>query len=53
MKYIVAVKYKNSTNLKHSHEVFEFDSLKDRDLFINDIKPVSRDIMLSQIEDEE
>ena len=51
MKYLVAVKYKNSETLKHKHEIFEFKTTRDRDLFINDIKPVAKDIALSQIEE--
>ena len=53
MKYIVAVKYKNSATLKHESEIFEFDSKLDRDLFINDIKPVAKDIVMSEIEENE
>ena len=51
MKYLVAVRYKNSVNLKHESEIFEFKTKKDRDLFINDIKPVAEDIALSEIEE--
>ena len=51
MKYLVAVKYKNSNNLKNSHEVHEFDSKKDRDLFVHDIKPVALEIKMSELED--
>ena len=51
MKYLVAVKYKNSKTLKHEHEIFEFNTTRDRDLFINDISPMAKDIALSEIED--
>tara|TARA_Y100000310_G_scaffold339816_1_gene433683 strand:- start:1270 stop:1431 length:162 start_codon:yes stop_codon:yes gene_type:complete len=51
MKYIVAVKYKSSKTYKYEHEIFEFNTKRDRDLFINDIQPVAKDIALSQIED--
>ena len=51
MKYLVAVKYKNSKTLKHEHEIFEFKNIKDRDLFIHDIKPIAKDIALSEVED--
>ena len=53
MKYLVAVRYKKSASLKHEHEIFEFKAIKDRDLFINDIKPVAVDIALSEIEEVE
>jgi hypothetical protein len=51
LKYIVAVKYKNSENLKHNVEIFEFDSELDRKLFIHDIKPIALDISTSELED--
>ena len=52
MKYIVAVKYKNCLTLNHENEIFEFKNKLDRDLFINDNKPVAEDILISEIEDE-
>ncbi len=51
MKYIVAVKYKNSENLKHNVEIFEFDNELDRKLFIHDVKPIALDISTSELED--
>ena len=50
MKYIVAVKYRDSKTYKSESEIFEFKTMKDRNLFINDIKPVVIEIALSQIE---
>ena len=52
MKYLVAVRYKNSANLKHENEIFEFKTTRDRDLFVNDIKPVAKDMIFSQIEED-
>ena len=53
MKYIVAVRYLDSETYKLESEIFEFKNMTDRDLFINDIKPVAKEIALSQIEGEE
>ena len=53
MKYIVAVKYLDSETYKVESEIFEFKTIIDRALFINDIKPVAKEIALSQIEEDE
>ena len=53
MKYIVAVKYRDSEDLFFETELFEFNSKKDRSKFINEIKHIAHDIALSQIEEAE
>ena len=56
MKYIVAVKYRVSEeteDLLFQTELFEFDSKEDRSEFINGIKHLAHDILLSQIEEVE
>ena len=47
MKYIVAVKYKYDT------KIFEFDTEKCRNEFVDEIKSDTIDIALSQIEESE
>ena len=47
MKYIVVVKYKKIYDTK----VFEFDTEKCRNEFVNEIKSNTTDITLSQIEE--
>ena len=51
MKYIVAVKYKDSEDLFYKTEIFEFNSKENRSKFINEIKHLAKDIALSQIEE--
>ena len=56
MKYIVAVKYRvseDSEDLLYKTELFEFNSKKDRNEFISEIKHIAHDIALSQIEEVE
>ena len=49
MKYIVAVKYKDSEDLFYKTEIFEFNSKENRNEFVGDIKHLAKDIALSQI----
>ena len=49
MKYIVAVKYLDNEDLNYKSELFEFNSKKNRNEFIKDIRHISKDIALSQI----
>jgi len=53
MKYIVAVKYLDEKDLHYKSELFEFNSKKNRNEFIKDIRHISKDIALSQIEGDE
>ena len=53
MKYIVAVKYKDSEDLFYKTEIFEFNSKENRNEFIGDIRHLAKDIALSQIEETE
>ena len=56
MKYIVAVKYQvseDSEDLLYKTELFEFNNEKNRNEFIKDIRHISKDIALSQIEEVE
>ena len=53
MKYIVAVKYQDLEDLEYETEIFEFNSKKGRNEFIKDVKHISQDIALSQIEEDE
>ena len=56
MKYIVAVKYRVSEDeedLLFQTELFEFNSKKDRSEFIEEIKHLADDILLSQVEEVE
>ena len=53
MKYLVAVKYDKSDSNTNKSEIFEFNSLKNRDLFLDDIKSIAKDIALSQVEETE
>ena len=56
MKYIVAVKYRVSEggeDLLYKTELFEFNSKEDRSEFINGIKHIAHDILLSQVEEVE
>ena len=53
MKYLVAVKYLDSETYKIESEVFEFKKEKDREEFINEVKPIVREIALSQVEEKE
>ena len=56
MKYIVAVKYKvseDAEDLLFNTELFEFNSKKDRSEFINEIRHLADDILLSQVEEVE
>ena len=51
-KYLVTVEYKPTATMKHRSEVFEFDNTKDRDLFIHDIKPAVKEVLMSEIEED-
>ena len=56
MKYIVAVKYRISEDgedLLFQTELFEFNSKKDRNEIISEIKHIAHDIALSEIEEDE
>ena len=53
MKYIVAIKYLDDEDLHYKSELFEFNSKKGRNEFIKDVKHISQDIALSQIEEDE
>ena len=56
MKYIVAVKYRiseNAEDLLYKTELFEFNSKEDRSEFINEIRHLADDILLSQVEEVE
>tara|TARA_Y100000034_G_C6641977_1_gene280650 strand:- start:237 stop:398 length:162 start_codon:yes stop_codon:yes gene_type:complete len=49
MKYIVAVKYRDSSDLLFKTELFEFDSKKGRDDFVKDARHLAEDLAFSQI----
>ena len=51
MIYIIAVKYKKADSLEYETEIFEFNSKENRSKFINEIKHLTKDIALSQIEE--